>query len=795
MDAPSYQRLKSLLLQALELPAAERADFVHQHADDAAMQAQLLRLLQHEVDDGFLTDNALRLDEQDQADALIGQTIGRIRIRRLLARGGMGEVFAGVDELLQREVAVKLIRQQWQLSPQRRESFLTEARALSALQHPNICQVHDYFAAGDRDVLVLELIHGKTLRELLQATNQSRYHARLDIALQIARALVCAHEHGIAHRDLKPENVMLTEAGVVKVLDFGLARSLQVSSERAIPGADGQDNALHPPTQAGGTPGYMAPEQARGEAATMASDLWGFGALLSELLTGKAPTEPTTAERSPPDQVPPARNRPPAGLPCAETRLLRDLLRTQPAQRPSARELLLRLASIRQRRSRRLRYAAVAAVTLLLIGIGVRYTLDLRHERNQAVAARAAADAARQQAENLAGFMLEDLYTGLLGVGRLDLLEPVADQAVAYFLPEPGKPVSAKAGYSAESGFALIRAARVLEYRGRLDEAIAVAGQAVDLLQVLADEPTGNLKVSYRLAYARAELSRKLSSAGRYQEAQAQAHGAADASQRLLHDVGAAASQHQASADVSTESIWQTLLNASYSLGDSQLRAGQHEAAIATLEQAIAQAQPAVLEYPALRQQLGDLIWTRCLAYLDRSQPDGLIAACKQALELDQAAARNQPEDARSAYNLANSLWLMGEAHRKTGNAVAALPYFQQGEGIARQLIERDPAQVRNKNLLAVTLLGRAKTYAKLQQTDPMQTELEAVLDITRPLVVDSNDHLLMHNHVTALTLLARLDEARPWARKLIAAGWQRPEFLKLCAQHRLLDNCAGSAP
>src|SRR6056297_3455069 len=600
MDAPSYQRLKSLLLQALELPAGERAEFVRLHADDAAMQAQLLRLLQHEVDDGFLTDNALRLDEQDQADALIGQTIGRIRIRRLLARGGMGEVFAGVDELLQREVAVKLIRQQWQLSPQRRGSFLTEARALSALQHPNICQVHDYFAAGDRDELVL-------------ATNQSRYHARLDIALQIARALVCAHEHGIAHRDLKPENVMLTEAGVVKVLDFGLARSLQVSSERAIPGADGQDNALHPPTQAGGTPGYMAPEQARGEAATMASDLWGFGALLSELLTGKAPTEPTTAERSPPDQVPPARNRPPAGLPCAETRLLRDLLRTQPAQRPSARELLLRLASIRQRRSRRLRYAAVAAVTLLLIGIGVRYTLDLRHERNQAVAARAAADAARQQAENLAGFMLEDLYTGLLGVGRLDLLEPVADQAVAYFLPEPGKPVSAKAGYSAESGFALIRAARVLEYRGRLDEAIAVAGQAVDLLQVLADEPTGNLKVSYRLAYARAELSRKLSSAGRYQEAQAQAHGAADASQRLLHDVGAAASQHQASADVSTESIWQTLLNASYSLGDSQLRAGQHEAAIATLEQAIAQAQPAVLEYPALRQQLGDPIWTRWL--------------------------------------------------------------------------------------------------------------------------------------------------------------------------------------
>jgi tetratricopeptide (TPR) repeat protein len=202
-----------------------------------------------------------------------------------------------------------------------------------------------------------------------------------------------------------------------------------------------------------------------------------------------------------------------------------------------------------------------------------------------------------------------------------------------------------------------------------------------------------------------------------------------------------------------------------------------------------------VTEYPALRQQLADLIWTRCLAYLDRSQPDGLIAACQQALALDQAAHRKQPDDARSAYNLANSLWLMGEAQRKAGNAAVALPYFQQGEVLARELNKRDPTQARNKNLLAVMLLGRAKAYAKLQQPEPMQTELEAVLDITRPLVVDSGDHLIMHNHVTALILLTRYDEARPWAQELIATGWQRPEFLQLCAQHRLLDSCADSAP
>jgi len=789
MDAHRYQRLKGLLQQAMELPQADRAAFARQHSDDLAMQRQLLRLLEHEIDDSFLTGSASQFDEQAQANALIGHTMGRIRIHRLIARGGMGEVYAGVDELLQREVAVKLIRQQWQLSGQRRKAFLAEARALSALQHPNICQVHDYFAAGDRDVLVLELIKGKTLRELLQQSANLSYHARLDIALQVAAALVCAHEHGIAHRDLKPDNVMLSKTGVIKVLDFGLARSLPVE-----PSATASNDSRQAGTQAAGTPGYLAPEQARGEAATTASDLWSFGLLLIELLTGKPGIDETASCTALKDDHCINPKQTAHRLPRAETRLLRDLLQDQPERRPSARELLLRLQAIRQRRRRRLSYVAVAALLALMISVGVRYTLDLQTERNQAIAARADADAARLQAENLAGFMLEDLYTGLLAVGRLDLLEPVADQAVAYFLPDPDQPISTQSGISAESGLALMRAAQVLEYQGRIDEAIAVASEAVDLLATLAAQQAENLQPRYRLADARAELSRTLSSAARYQEAGVQAQRAVNLGEQLLTGVTASGSTPPAGDQPSVENVWQTLLNAYFSLGDSQLRAGHYEPAIVTLEAAIAQAKQAAANYPALNKELADLIWTRCLAYLDRAVPTGLIEACQQSLELDQQASLQAPEDSSSSYNLANSLWLMSEAQRKAGSAQAALAYTRQGEQIARRLIELDPAQPRNDNLLAVILLSSAKAYAQLAQPGRMRKQLDAVVDITGRIVADSKDHLIMHNHVTALTMLDRIDEARPWATRLLDAGWQRPEFIQLCAEHKLLDVCASGA-
>src|SRR6185436_308487 len=236
--------------------------------------------------------------------------IGHIRIDGYLAEGGMGAVYVGFDEKLERQVALKAIRS-GQLTAGARARFLLEARLLSQLDHPNICRIHGYLESEQGDFLILELIRGRTLREILREGGDPG--ARLAIAEAVARALEAAHEKGIIHRDLKPDNVMLTEDGRVKVLDFGLARSEAMDSgdeSASLPEAP----APRPPsrdvvgfwmpsvasrTALGalvGTPASMSPEQARGAPATAASDVYALGLLLQELFTGRPPYESGLSE-------------------------------------------------------------------------------------------------------------------------------------------------------------------------------------------------------------------------------------------------------------------------------------------------------------------------------------------------------------------------------------------------------------------------------------------------------------------------------------------------------------------
>lgn len=156
---------------------------------------------------------------------LVGKTVGHIRLIELLGRGGMGEVYAGYDDRLARKVAVKAISRKSRFDPQAKARFLREARALSRLDHPHICKIYDYIEGRENDFLVLEFIEGESLGQARAAgLDISR---KLQIADEIARVLVVAHEKGIVHRDLKPSNIMLTKAGEVKVLDFGLARDIE----------------------------------------------------------------------------------------------------------------------------------------------------------------------------------------------------------------------------------------------------------------------------------------------------------------------------------------------------------------------------------------------------------------------------------------------------------------------------------------------------------------------------------------------------------------------------------------
>jgi hypothetical protein len=214
-----------------------------------------------------------------------GTKLGPYEIVSLLGAGGMGEVYRARDSRLRREVAIKVLPQELSLDADRMRRFEQEALATAALNHPNILAVFDIGTSEGSPYVVSELLEGETLRERLR-TGSIAARKALDYALQIAHGLAAAHEKGIIHRDLKPENLFVTKDGRVKILDFGLAKLTQ-----ADPGSHtAMATVTHGATEAGvvmGTAGYMSPEQVRGMALDPRSDIFSFGAILYEMLSGK----------------------------------------------------------------------------------------------------------------------------------------------------------------------------------------------------------------------------------------------------------------------------------------------------------------------------------------------------------------------------------------------------------------------------------------------------------------------------------------------------------------------------
>jgi serine/threonine protein kinase len=201
---------------------------------------------------------------------------GRYRLRRRIAAGGMGTVWEADDEVLHRQVAVKVISDALASDEKFVERFLREARAAAGLSHPNVAGVFDYGEDDHAQYIVLELLRGETLADRLQRLGRLPWTEAVPIAAQIAMALEEAHAGGIVHRDVKPGNIMLSPDGRVKVMDFGIASASRESS-LTLTGA------------AMGTASYVAPEQASGERATPASDIYSLGVVLYEMLTGAPP--------------------------------------------------------------------------------------------------------------------------------------------------------------------------------------------------------------------------------------------------------------------------------------------------------------------------------------------------------------------------------------------------------------------------------------------------------------------------------------------------------------------------
>ena len=227
---------------------------------------------------------------------IVGETIKHYRIEEILGQGGMGVVYRARDSRLERSVALKLLPVEFTEDPERRRRFLQEARAASAVTHPAIAQVYDVDEADGAAFIVMERVEGRTLRKLIEAGELDLLGA-IEIAMQIAGGLAKAHEAGIVHRDIKAENIMVTPDGHAKILDFGLARLLEPHGLEATPPDDLSRMETVARTQAGmvlGTLRYMSPEQARGQSTDNRSDIFSFGVVLYEMVTGTAPFDGET---------------------------------------------------------------------------------------------------------------------------------------------------------------------------------------------------------------------------------------------------------------------------------------------------------------------------------------------------------------------------------------------------------------------------------------------------------------------------------------------------------------------
>ncbi len=271
---------------------------------------------------------------------MTGQVIGHYRVIEKIGSGAMGEVFRAHDERLGRDVALKLIRPSSSANPDHLRRFELEARAAAALNHPNIVAVYDVGVHEGYPYIVCELLHGKTLRQLL-ADGPLPVRAVVDYSLQIVQGLISAHDHRIVHRDLKPENLFVTDDGRIKILDFGVAKlqSAPDDNDRTV-------EQLTTVTKSGsviGTVAYMAPEQLRGKAVDHRSDIFSLGAILYEMLTGRrafrGETEVDTITAVLREN-PPAANLEEASIPASFQQIVHHCLEKEPEKRfQSARDL------------------------------------------------------------------------------------------------------------------------------------------------------------------------------------------------------------------------------------------------------------------------------------------------------------------------------------------------------------------------------------------------------------------------------------------------------------------------
>jgi len=611
--------------------------------------------------------------------------ISHYRLQHSLGAGGMGEVFAAFDETLKRRVAIKAVQSHRLISAETKARFLREAQILSRLDHPHICRVYDYITERGRDWLVLELIDGKSLRTAMEAGLDRQDAIR--IAQQVAGVLVATHAAGIVHRDLKPGNVMLTGRGDAKVLDFGLARSIDLAARReptadvevAVPMPDGQTITMAPrsaetdPTVAisgwsalptadtgqfrsrsgsiSGTIAYMSPEQAAGESPAAPSDMYSFGLVLQEMFTGQPAFDRALDREALLDAVRNGRVRPLAGLDADLTDLIKRLTALAPSQRPTAVEVVERLRWIVGKPARRLRRLAIAAALVAIVLAAAKYTFDLTRERSAAVAAREEADRRRGQAETLIGFMLGNLRPKLQQVGRLDLLEDVGREATKYFDTVPAGTMSGEELYRRSQ--AIYQIGQVRQAEGKFTEAIAAYRESLAIAELAVERNPDNNDWLLGLSMAHFYLGDAL---------------------RMQGDLDGAMREFSAYRDIARRLVEKDPGSDQFQM---ELAYGHGNVA-------------AVLEA--------------------RSDLDGARRELELAQQIKEDLARRKPDDRQRLESVATGHNRIGVVLDKAGDTEAAFRHFEADLKIRRELVQRDPRNVAIRRSLGVayTFLARA---------------------------------------------------------------------------------------
>lgn len=299
----SWQRIKEIFQSAQELAPEERSDYLDRACgDDQSLREEVEALLTADAsNEDFLSapayEFAASIIAGEEIEFSAGQIIGPYTILCPLGAGGMGQIYLAEDENLRRKIALKFISPQFASDESRVQRFKREALAVSALNHPNICVIHQLgITEGGRHFIAMEYIQGTTLRQQLSRGAISISKA-LTIAVEVATALSSAHASGIIHRDIKPENIMLRPDGYVKVLDFGLAKLTEI-----LPGPERADGLATPvQSEAGmlmGTVKYMSPEQLKDAKVDERTDIWSLGVVLYEMLTGITPFETPTSNET-----------------------------------------------------------------------------------------------------------------------------------------------------------------------------------------------------------------------------------------------------------------------------------------------------------------------------------------------------------------------------------------------------------------------------------------------------------------------------------------------------------------